>query len=222
MPLLLSAHFDINEKVFELEATIVSSRNADSLLSCNQVGAFGPSVVKKIDANCQEPGKKTRNSRVVGHVGVLQKKHCNERVLAFVLDLDVLTLLRYDIPDTRLLWCEDNLYCKFANLTFDKPYCFRPISMYPPLWRQDLSIWDESGSKLTKNDIVDIVYDIAHDCISEIHLRDRWVDEKTGGVSRCFREVYQSPCLAVSHDLAHDFQNAIRLTVAKEFGVTLK
>ena len=222
MPSLFSAYFDSKEHFFEVEITSSQSSNQEKMASCNQVDSFGSLNIKKVDTT-NSIEKVTKLSSVVGYIGVLQKTISQKRLLTFVINLDTVSMLRYSIPDVRLLWCNNNLFCnQFRNLSQNDPYCYQPISLFPPLWRHDLSIWDNTGSKATKSDIIDIATDIAGDCLSEIHLRDKWIDPKTGGISWCFREVYQSPYHAISHDLAHDFQNAIRLTVAKELGVTLR
>ena len=198
--------------------------------ACNQVQAQG-----KPDPMLGETLRDQEVSRVIGYVGALDDQSHVATELAkriemngmtlmcAILDLDNIALARYDIPDHRLLWSENPAFLEqFKDLTPSDHIVAKTLSEHPPLWRHDLSFWEQRGVPVNEELLLDVIADIAGDAINRVLLVNVWNDPDCGLTSRCYRIVYQSLDRPLSHRCAHDIQNAIRLKVAEVLGVTLR
>lgn len=203
--------------------------------SCNQVGPSGPPSIVNRDSI-----KQMKFSKPVAFVGevnrdtMFKKKsvdggcdtnHDKPSLMAVIINLDSLCQIRYDIPDQRLLWSENpQFFAQFLNaVNHEKERrVYRPLSYHPPLWRHDLSFWEREDEMFNEEKFLDLVYDIAKDAIERVMLMNVWKDPETHRVSKCYRQIYQSHDRAISHEKAHEFQNALRLSVAKCHGVELR
>ena len=200
-------------------------------VACNQVEAKGPPELKK-----NIPKMKKDCSKVVGCIGKLLKhdsvtdEHISKKlksnfpsVLFCCLNLDSLTQIRYDIPDQRVLWSENpSFLSQFKDLHFSEIKQFKPLSLFPPLWRHDVSLWENIGEDFDVQRFCDIVQDVTQGIVKCVLCMNVWAEPQEGRISRCYRLLYQSDDVAISHVRAHAFQNAVRLTVAKEMGVELR
>ena len=222
------------------------SKNQFYRVACNQVEGKGPAELKK-----NLPREKDE-TLIVGYIGKLRQndvddneQHKNKKlkpdecaVLFCCLNLDSLAQVRYDIPDTRTLWSQDDRFLQqFHGLHASELIHFKPLGLFPPLWRHDISVWEneekkeeEEGeaSEFDTQRFCDIVRDVTSSggggyCVmSRVMCVNVWAEPQEGRVSRCHRLLYQASDVAVSHALAHAFQNAVRLTVAKEMGLQLR
>ncbi len=199
--------------------TTFQSRMLSCLTSCNQVKATGsPAVVKNIPEVCP----RTVN---LGFIATLNNIYTQteREVSLFVLHLNQIAEARYDIPDPRLLWSTQSCFLdQFCRLKPEEHYGYEITSLYPPLWRHDISFWKDPDREFDEDLFLDIVADLSCDLIQNVILMNVWTDPETGRVSRCYRTVYQSCEQAAGHSLAHQFQNVIRLTVADVMGVELR
>ena len=194
---------------FVISASYVS---ANTMLSspCNQVPEMG-----KPDKMLAQ-SESANVSHTLGYIHKLGA-HPNS-AYAFVLSLDSVALVKYDLMDTRVLWCE--VPCRDANEGRTQPTF--PPSLFPPMWRHDLAFWENDEESFDELRLHEIIREVTDDAIKNVILMNVWTDPSTGKTSRCYREIYQSSVHAVSHDVAHSLQNAVRLTVAREMNVELR
>ena len=194
---------------FVLSASYIST-NAMLSSPCNQVPEMGKPDKKLAQSECGNM------SRALGHI---QKLGADENsAFAFVLSLDSIALVKYDLMDTRVLWREAPNRESYDGGT---QHVFPP-SLFPPMWRHDLAFWETGEESFDELRLHEIIREVTDDAIKNVILMNVWTDPSTGKTSRCYREIYQSSVHAVSHDVAHRLQNAVRLTVAKEMNVELR
>ena len=213
-PKWLSEHLEIQTvQMIELS---YRSDNVKYTVSCNQVGDMGPPDPNRNRSSA----KMLKTSQVIGYVGKML--NC-DNFYSCVLSLEQLTIARYDIPHVNLLSEESSLFLdQFSHLSPQDIYTCHPVSYYPPMWRHDISFWENSDTPFDEGHFFNIIQDIAGHVLNKVILRNVWKEPNSSRVSRCYRQIYQSFLYAVSHAEAHQFQNAIRLTVEKEMGVILR
>ena len=162
---------------------------------CNRVAERG-AYPREGEAGGDRPVSVT-----VGRVGVIGG------VLALAVDVSRVTLAVLGGEDARDLWRDPSV---------------TPHSLYPPLWRHDLGFWLSDSEECDEAVMVDVIRDVCGDTMRKLILMNSWTQPETGRRSRCYRQVYQSNELAVSHDMAHALQNTVRLTVADRLKVELR
>ncbi|ELT93407.1 hypothetical protein CAPTEDRAFT_183189 [Capitella teleta] len=193
---ILEAHEDKSE-IWSIYSSIdVSYQSTGSFLTaaCNHVLPVGPAHAK--------------NSRTLNKCAKLSTNVCNfgrfNDMFVLVLKVDSIAQVLHQVADQRC----------FLKEVAD------PLGIYPPMWRHDLSFWQNESFR--ESELLDVVRSVAGDALKQVLLVNKWEEPGTGRVSRCYREIYQSNMHAISHALAHDFQNAVRLTVRDVLGVELR
>ena len=186
--------------------------------ACNQVCERGkPNSKKKLD-------KVAKCSRQIGYFGKYESQRENASdSFVFVITLEHLAMIKYDIPDARVMWSDNSKFKdQYMSVDLMEKYQFSPISRFSPLWRHDLSFWDNDNEEFDEARLHTVIREIAGDSLKCVLLQSVWPEPKHGRISRCYREVYQSYDVPFSHTKAHDIQNCIRLTVAQELGIELR
>jgi hypothetical protein len=197
--------------LYSVEITYKST-NQSTTEACNQVSDTGKPRIPEKSVKC------AKLSRHCGYVGV---KH--DQTVFVLLYLDTLCQIKYDIPDARLLWSQDpSFLVQFSHLTPEESYQFKPLSLYPPLWRHDVSFWENPEQQFSERQLIDVVRDVAGDSLKRVMLRNVWEEPETGRVSRCYRLVYQSYEYAISHTMGHQLQDAARLALTTSMGVQIR
>ena len=207
----VESHFIVSR----LHSIFINGRSSSQsvTVACNQISETGkPSIPDHESIKC------SKVSRFVGYVGVTQD--CRPAVL---LDLDRFCMIKYDLPDTRLLWSNDSAVLnQFTDLMPQDVYHYKPVSLYPPLWRHDVSFWDNQDSQFSEQRLMDIMHDVSSDALKCVRLMNVWTEPSTGKISHCYRQIYQSYNHAISHDFGHKLQNTVRLTLASRLAVELR
>ena len=194
---------------FVLRASYTST-SARVMLPCNQVPELGKPD-KKLATTVADHVTQT-----LAYVGKLQTHQHSASM--FVLSLDSIAQVKFDLADANVLWCEAPSSESEGNAP---PVC--EPSLFPPMWRHDIAFWQDPEQEFfDETKLHQLIREITGDTIKNVILMNVWTDPSTGKTSRCYREIYQSSVTAVSHDLAHSLQNAVRLTVAKEMNVELR
>ena len=198
-----------------LYTIFINGRSASqpATVACNQIQGTGKRA--KPD---QDSVKYSKSSRSTGYVGMT---HHGRQVA--ILDLDILSMMRYHLPDVRSLWTQDTaILSQFCDLKPADAYRYKPISLYPPLWRHDISFWENPDLQFSERQLMDIIRDVGGDALKCVLLMNVWKDPTTGRRSRCYRQVYQSYEHAISHAFAHKLQNLVRLTLTDRLAVELR
>lgn len=155
---------------------------------------------------------------------------------AFGIGLERIAMLLFEVPDIRLFWSQDHRFLRqFKGVTanLDAMKRFIPYSKYPASPR-DVSFWLPSTSSSAgggtsanskdfhENDIMEIVRNIAGDCVEDVHLVDEFTHPKTGRKSLCYRITYRSLETTLTNHLANGFHKQVRQTLIDKFGVELR
>jgi phenylalanyl-tRNA synthetase beta subunit len=82
------------------------------------------------------------------------------------LGLERIAMILYSIPDIRLFWSQDPRF--ISQFTPGQITTFKPYSKYPSCYK-DASFWLPSAG-MNKNDVFDIVRDIAGDLVEDVAL----------------------------------------------------
>ena len=198
----------------DLHSLEVTYRSSNRLVTeaCNQVSDIGkPSI----------PEKSTKCAQLSTQCGYVGMKH--DGMVVILLYVDALCQVRYDIPDARMLWSRDPVFLEqFSGLEDDDSYVFKPLSLYPPLWRHDVSFWEDKGTTFSELNLLDVVRDIAGDTLKHVFLRNVWEEPGSGRVSRCYRLVYQSYEHSISHNMGHQLQHTVRHMLASKLLLELR
>ncbi|XP_013417115.1 ferredoxin-fold anticodon-binding domain-containing protein 1 [Lingula anatina] len=134
-----------------------------------------------------------------------------------VIELDILAVFLFSLPDRRLLWSLDK---GIYSLVHDG----KELSLYPPVYCHDMSFWEkiDCDFEQIELDMHDIIRGIAGDLIKSVYLKDEYQCVETGHRSRCYRMVFQSCDQPLSYHQSHNLQKNIRLRVSELLGVTLR
>ena len=205
-----------------------TSTNRFTTASCNQVQSIG-----KADPAVASTCESATVTKTLGYLALLMQSSAEDeelqceqlQVMCFICDVDSLALCKFDIPDYRLLLSENSAVLdqfRLRNSKASSSFKYNPVSLHPPLWRHDLSFWENPNETTDEDKLVNVIHDIAGDVVTRIFLMNLWTDPDTALISRCYRIVYQSLDKPLSHTDAHDIQNSVRLTVAAVLNVQLR
>lgn len=150
----------------------------------------------------------------------------NKKAYAFGLGLDRLAMIRFNIPDIRLLWSKDKRFTdQFLN-NFVWLKEFQPFSNYPPCIK-DVAFWIHDKSELEdswwlrSNDLYDLIREAAGDIVESVELIDAFIHPKHG-VSNCFRVTYRSFERSLTNEEVNDIQEEVRRLMTQKFDITLR
>ncbi|CDK24840.1 unnamed protein product [Kuraishia capsulata CBS 1993] len=138
---------------------------------------------------------------------------------AFGVGLDRLAMLLFGIPDIRLFWTLDPRFkSQFMEGQISK---FKPYSKYPGTMR-DVSYWINEDRSIHENDLMEIVRNTAGDLVESVKLIDEFVQPKTGRKSQCYRIHYQSMERSLTNEEINRYNDEVRDTLVKDFGLELR
>ena len=146
-------------------------------------------------------------------------------LIGAVLYLDNIACLALHLPDVRLLWSEDERFISQFSVDSSPPSFFpayKPFSLYPVRCVHDLSFWENADRVFEETDFLDVVREVADDCVTSVSLVDKFESADLGKTSRCYRLVFQSHDRALSYITSWKLQSVLRLKVAHRMGVQLR
>jgi len=154
------------------------------------------------------------------HPGVLENAGLDNTTKgwAFGLGLERLAMLKYDIPDIRLFWSEDERFKK-QFLFKQGDFKFKPYSSYPPCYK-DIAFW--INDEFEENDLYELIRKCAGDLVEEVQMIDEFISPETQKHSKCFRVTYRSWDRTLTDDEINVVQDKIRENVANELNVILR
>ncbi|XP_033125307.1 ferredoxin-fold anticodon-binding domain-containing protein 1-like isoform X2 [Anneissia japonica] len=124
----------------------------------------------------------------VGLAGIITSTTTLRSNIVIILNLDLLTMLCYNIDDVRLLWFQNTL----LKRTTMHEISFISYSKFPPCYVRDLSFWVASAVVFPETQFFSIARDCCVDYIKSVNLIDVYKNEDTQCYSLCYRFVYQS------------------------------
>ncbi|KAK4214488.1 phenylalanyl-tRNA synthetase [Rhypophila decipiens] len=155
---------------------------------------------------------------------------------AFGIGLDRIAMLLFQIPDIRLFWSTDERFLgQFRGVSddLDRLKRFLPFSKYPAC-PKDVSFWlrptsaaggdDRRGNvhDFHENDLMEIVREVAGDCVEDVKLVDEFVHPKTGRKSLCYRVNYRSLERTLTNEQAVTMHEGVRRMLVERLGVELR
>ncbi|XP_074645929.1 ferredoxin-fold anticodon-binding domain-containing protein 1-like [Tubulanus polymorphus] len=152
-------------------------------------------------------------------------------VVYFLLNVDTLTKLIYEIHDRRTLWSsvfarayrDSTIEAGVEKLRLDSRSKFVPdrtkVSLYPSLWVHDISFWLNDAREFDVKSFCDVVRCIADDNVKSVELFDVY-RSADGRRARGYRMSFQSCDKSLSYLLSHSMQSRIRLLAVDVLGVS--
>lgn len=141
---------------------------------------------------------------------------------AFGLGLERLAMVKYSIPDIRIMWSQDyGFLAQFKSLTPWDSYTFKPVSKFPQLIN-DISFWLPSQRDFCSNDFYDLVRSVAGDLVEQVDLVDEFTNQKTNKTSHCYRIYYRSHERTLSQDEISLVHKSVEETAKNQLNVEIR
>ena len=150
---------------------------------------------------------------------------------AFGLGLERVAMLLYSIPDIRLFWSEDQRFLSQFTST-DQINTYVPFSKHPACYK-DVSFWLRKTSRaggglkantqdFHENDFMEIVRDVAGDCVEDVKLTDEFVHPVTARKSLCYRINYRSLERTLRNEEANRLHKKVEENLVNKLGFELR
>lgn len=136
------------------------------------------------------------------------------------LNLDLLAVRLFSLPDWRLLWSHDPRFLKqFASCpTPGTP--FHPFSLFPEHFTFDISFW--TGPTWEERKFHAVVREASHGTVEHIKLIDTFSHPDLSQTSYCYRLIYHSHTHALSHTQALQFHKQLESLLSSRLEVTIR
>ncbi|KAM9729085.1 ferredoxin-fold anticodon-binding domain-containing protein 1 [Menidia menidia] len=140
--------------------------------------------------------------------------------ISMSLNLDLLAVLLYSLPDWRLLWSHDQRFLK-QFLTHPPPGMhFRPFSLFPEPLSFDISFW--TGPAWDEKKFYTAVREASHGTVEHVKLIDTFSHPDLSQTSYCYRLVYRSHTHALSHSQALKFHKELEVQLSSRLQVIIR
>lgn len=149
----------------------------------------------------------TRNN--VGHI-----------IVTVSLNLDLLAVLLFSIPDWRLLWSHDPRFLKQFALRPSPGKPFHPFSLYSEHISFDISFW--TGPTWEEKKFHAVVREASHGTVEQVKRIDAFSHPDLSQTSYCYRLTYHSHTHALSHTQALEFHKNLESLLASQLHVTIR
>uniref|UniRef100_A0A8C6WEF4 Ferredoxin-fold anticodon binding domain containing 1 n=1 Tax=Neogobius melanostomus TaxID=47308 RepID=A0A8C6WEF4_9GOBI len=136
------------------------------------------------------------------------------------LNLDLLAVLLFAIPDWRLLWSHDPRFNKQFSIqpSLGTPFC--PFSLFPEHFRFDISFW--TGPTWDEKKFYGVVREASCGTVQQVKLIDTFSHPDLSQTSYCYRLVYHSHTHALSHTQALLFHKRLESALSTWLQVTIR
>lgn len=136
------------------------------------------------------------------------------------LNLDLLALLLFSLPDWRLLWTHDQRFLKqFSSRPPPGTPC-RPLSLFPEPIRFDISFW--TGPTWDEKRFHAAVREACLGSVELVKLIDTFSHPDLSQTSYCYRLTYHSHTHALSHTQALHFHKQLESLLSSRLNVTIR
>lgn len=136
------------------------------------------------------------------------------------LNLDLLAVLLFSIPDWRLLWSHD---LRFINQFSVQPLPgtpYSPFSLFPQQFTFDISFW--TGPTWDERKFYGVVREASCSTVQQVKLIDTFSHPDLSQTSYCYRLVYHSHTQALSHMQALLFHKRLENVLSSWLQVTIR
>ncbi|XP_021093562.1 ferredoxin-fold anticodon-binding domain-containing protein 1 isoform X2 [Heterocephalus glaber] len=144
--------------------------------------------------------------------------HKDQCFVIVSINLDLLTMVVWDISDWRMLWTFDNRFLK--NFVPEKIVPFKSYSLYPPCYVHDISFWLDEKKRFDELEFHTVARAVSQDTITSIQLLGRFQDPRTGQISLCYRLTYQTCDKALTQQQVALMQCQFRKEIQQQLRVT--
>lgn len=178
------------------------------------LGPYGVSLVKE-----QEGLSLT--AKPMGVVGNLSAVNTADRtVITVCLNLDLLAVLLFTLPDWRLLWSRDPRFLKQFALRPLPGEAFHPLSLCPEAFIFDISFW--TGPTYGEKEFHAVVREASCGTVERVKLIDRFSHPELSQTSYCYRLAYRSHTHALAHSQALHFHKQLEFLLSSRLQVTIR
>uniref|UniRef100_A0A3Q3X1C6 FDX-ACB domain-containing protein n=1 Tax=Mola mola TaxID=94237 RepID=A0A3Q3X1C6_MOLML len=136
------------------------------------------------------------------------------------LNLDLLAVLLFSLPDWRLLWSHDPRFLKQFTLRPSPGKAFRPLSLFPEHISFDISFW--TGLTWEERKFHVVVREASCGTVEQVKLVDRFSHPDLSQTSYCYRLTYRSHTHALSHTQALQFHKQLESLLSSRLQVTIR
>ncbi|KAM6907389.1 ferredoxin-fold anticodon-binding domain-containing protein 1 [Xenentodon cancila] len=158
---------------------------------------------------------------LVGKVFASNGNNYNSHIsVTLSVNLDLLAVLLFSLPDWRLLWSRDPRFLKDFSLRPPPGTRFRPFSLFPEPICFDISFW--TGPTWEEKKFFAAVREASHGTVEQVKLIDTFSHPDLSQTSFCYRLVYHSHTHALSHTQALQFHKHLESLLSSRLQVTIR
>lgn len=136
------------------------------------------------------------------------------------LNLDLLAVLLFSLPDWRLLWSHDPHFLRQFALRPSPGKAFHPFSLFPEHINFDISFW--TGSMWEERKFHAVVREASHGTVEQVKLIDKFSHPDLSQTSFCYRLTYHTHTHALSHTQALKFHKHLESLLSSRLQVTIR
>lgn len=136
------------------------------------------------------------------------------------LNLDLLAVLLFSLPDWRLLWSHDPRFLKQFASHPPPGTPFHPFSLYPEPFSFDISFW--TGPTWEEKKFHAVVREASCGTVEQVKLIDTFSHPDLSQTSYCYRLIYHSHTHALSHTRALQFHKHLETLLSSLLQVTIR
>uniref|UniRef100_A0A3B5LHZ1 FDX-ACB domain-containing protein n=1 Tax=Xiphophorus couchianus TaxID=32473 RepID=A0A3B5LHZ1_9TELE len=144
----------------------------------------------------------------------------NHVTVSASLNLDLLAVLLFSLPDWRLLWSHDPRFLKQFSLRPPPGTSFQPFSLYPESFSFDISFW--TGPAWEEKMFHAIAREASCGTVEQVKLIDTFSHPDLSQTSYCYRLTYHSHTHALSHTQALTFHKELEVLLSSRMQVTVR
>ncbi|CAJ1063972.1 ferredoxin-fold anticodon-binding domain-containing protein 1 [Xyrichtys novacula] len=160
----------------------------------------------------------------LGLIGrVSEGKVCNNTShirITVSLNLDLLAVLFFTLPDWRILWSHDQRFLKQFACCPPPGEPFQPFSLFPEHFSFDISFW--TGPIWEEKKFHAVVREASCGTVEQVKLIDKFSHPDLSQTSYCYRLTYRSHTHALSHTQALLFHQRLESLLSTQLEVTIR
>uniref|UniRef100_A0A3Q3J0T6 FDX-ACB domain-containing protein n=1 Tax=Monopterus albus TaxID=43700 RepID=A0A3Q3J0T6_MONAL len=147
-------------------------------------------------------------------------EHISHVSITVSLNLDLLAVLLFSLPDWRLLWSHDQRFLKQFALCPSPGTPFQPFSLFPEHFSFDISFW--TGPTWEEKKFHAVVREASLETVEQVKLIDTFSHPDLSQTSYCYRLIYRSHTHALSHTQALQFHKHLESLLSSRLKVTIR
>ncbi|KAM9333496.1 ferredoxin-fold anticodon-binding domain-containing protein 1 isoform 2-T2 [Pholidichthys leucotaenia] len=136
------------------------------------------------------------------------------------VNLDLLAVLLFSIPDWRLLWSHDPRFLEQFSCHLPPGTHYRPFCLFPEPISFDISFW--TGPAWEEKKFFSVVREASHGTVEQVQLLDTFSHPDLSQTSYCYRLTYHSHTHALSHTRALQFHKHVETLLSSRMQVTIR